>query len=98
MMKRILALLVALPLLMATLASAQDPAQSRFDQAMSVFRSAEQYESIALFESIIDELEGRPELTEEARSLLARSYFQRAEVHFNFGENDDEESRCKCRD
>jgi tetratricopeptide (TPR) repeat protein len=89
MMKRTLGLFVALLLLTVTLGWAQDPAQSRFDQAMSVFRSAEQYESIALFESIIDELEGRPELTEEARSLLARSYFQRAEVHFNFGENDD---------
>lgn len=64
-----------------------DPLQTRFDAALQVFRSADQYDSIELFTALIGELEGRDELSDAARNLLARSYFHRAEAHYNFGDN-----------
>ncbi|MDX1643591.1 MAG: PEGA domain-containing protein, partial [Thermoanaerobaculia bacterium] len=82
--------LLAVLLLSPSLAAAQeveDPLQARFDAAMQVFRSADQYDSIELFTGLISELEARDELTPAARELLARSYFFRGEAHFNFGEN-----------
>jgi hypothetical protein len=65
-----------------------DPAQADFDSAMSVFNSADQYDSIALFNNVIAAIESRNPIDEVGQELLARAYFQRAEVHFSFGEND----------
>lgn len=64
-----------------------DPLQAQFDAAVQVFRSADQYDSVELFSALIEQLEARDELTPAARELLARSYFYRAEAHFNFGDN-----------
>ena len=61
--------------------------QQEFEAAMAVFNSADQYDSISQFSAIIDSLESRGDLSPQARDVLARAYFQRAEVHFNFGEN-----------
>lgn len=73
----------------STIRSAEeaDPLQTRFEAAVQVFRSADQYDSIALFTGIIGELEARDQLSDAARDMLAHCYFHRAEAHFNFGEN-----------
>jgi hypothetical protein len=65
-----------------------DPEQASFDSAMAIFNSADQYDSIVLFNSIISAIEGRGSIDEAGRQLLARAHFQLAEVHFGFGEND----------
>ncbi len=65
-----------------------DPAQADFDSAMLIFNSADQYDSIELFSNIIAAIEARGSLDGPDQRLLARAYFQRAEVHFSFGEND----------
>lgn len=65
-----------------------DPLQADLERARQVHQSADQYDSIELLSDIITQLEGRDELTPEARSLLASAYFLRAEVHFNFGDGD----------
>jgi len=84
-------LVISLALVFSAQVTAQDDSglQGRLDAAMAVFNSADQYDSIALFSEIVSDLEGRDDLSPEARSTLARAFFQRAEVHFNFGENDE---------
>jgi hypothetical protein len=85
-------LAVLLCLALAGPGTAQDDLQTRLDAAMRVFNSADQYDSIALFSELINELESQGSLTDEQRSIVARSYFQRGEVHFNFGENPEAEA------
>ena len=86
--RRYLALLSGLLLLTgAVRAQEADPLRAELERVQVIFNSADQYDSIVLLSNIITRLEGREQLTPEARNLLARSYFMRGEVHFNFGEN-----------
>lgn len=65
--------------------------QEIFDKAENLFRSAEQPDSVALFDRLIARLESdhvREPLPPELLEMLIRSRAHRAEAHFNLGEND----------
>lgn len=62
----------------------------RFEEAMAVFRTVDQPDSVAMFTGLIETLTGaetvEPELREE---LLTRSLLRRAEARFNLGTSEE---------
>lgn len=67
----------------------QSDVHERFNQALNVFQSADQFKSIALFSHIIDELNPQEErLAPDLRLLLVRSYCYRAQAALNFLDRD----------
>ena len=62
--------------------------ETLFEEALGVFRSADQLDSIDLFTDLIQLMGGQqaaPRLDPDRRYLMARSLFYRAEVQFNMG-------------
>ena len=66
----------------------QDDAAARYSQALAIFNSERQPESIPLFSELIDRLRANPSRDDEATELLALSLLHRAQARLNLGQDE----------
>ena len=77
-------------------AGRQDDVHARYDAAVKVFQSENQFQSIALFQHVIDELSPKASgLAPDLRRILLRSLCLRAEALFNA--RDEAQARADLR-
>jgi hypothetical protein len=81
-----LIVVVALPHLAYGQPANQAAFQARFDQALAVFNSARQPESISQFSQLIDDVRGLPNRSAALTTLLARALQYRAQARENVGQ------------